>query len=196
MNIYRKLDKLEETELILISRIIKKAFESGDTAPEKISADVTNVIYSYTLLFGYLGKSNTESQIGITLPLQSLLDLSSEKGVIYNLLYEKYKKYEKIIERLNNSILSGNNPRELAYDIKRYTDLSTYQSMRIARTEQMRVYRDVSKNTMKSANITHWEWLSEPDACDTCKDNNGKIFPISVDMNTHPNCRCTMLPVL
>jgi len=48
----------------------------------------------------------------------------------------------------------------------------------------------------ESGLVDEWEWSSEEDACDFCAENNGKRFPVDEPFDTHPNCRCTPLPIL
>ena len=50
--------------------------------------------------------------------------------------------------------------------------------------------------------VAEKEWLTAPECCDICDEMNGKTAPLDEDFEggvslpLHPNCRCTVLPVL
>jgi hypothetical protein len=44
--------------------------------------------------------------------------------------------------------------------------------------------------------VNAWEWIAEDDACDDCPENDGKTFSLDEAMDTHPNCRCSELPII
>ena len=67
----------------------------------------------------------------------------------------------------------------------------------IVRTEQFSIFRETSGRLMEGTGfIKEWEWLTEPDTCDTCLEKNVKKYPIIEVFDTDPNCRCANLPVI
>lgn len=93
-------------------------------------------------------------------------------------------------------IASGQGPRQIASRLRYDLSSQLSDALRIARTESMQAYRTGSLSTYQANSdvVTGWDWLAEPDACDFCLSMNGKHFSISDSLDSHPNCRCTMLP--
>jgi hypothetical protein len=48
-----------------------------------------------------------------------------------------------------------------------------------------------------SGMVKHWRWQVEPSSrpCAICWGMNGHVFPIEMKQRSHPNCRCTMVPL-
>lgn len=75
------------------------------------------------------------------------------------------------------------------------------RAYRIARTETLRAYREGARASYRAnPNIVQsWAWraavenTSRP-PCAACFARHGQLFPISEPMQTHPNCRCRMVP--
>ncbi|GAP07119.1 phage putative head morphogenesis protein, SPP1 gp7 family [Anaerolinea thermolimosa] len=125
------------------------------------------------------------------------IGLSREGTPIYELLKESYP--ETVI-RITNTLLEGISlgyaPEKTARLMREDLAGNLSRALRIARTEQMNTFREVSRMQMEQAGVDSWEWLAEEDACDFCLSQAGKRFPTEQGMETHPNCRCAMLPVI
>ena len=74
------------------------------------------------------------------------------------------------------------------------------KALTIARTETLRSYRTAAhENYNANDDITEgWMWISAHQlrTCPVCWAMHGTIHPLSEMMATHPNCRCTQVPVL
>ena len=98
---------------------------------------------------------------------------------------------------LSRGIIQGQNPRQLARELRQTMDAGVYNSERLLRTELARVQGDVFKNSMEQADYHAYEYIAEPTACKICSALDGKIFQLSemqVGKNMypmHPNCRCS-----
>lgn len=99
---------------------------------------------------------------------------------------------------LNRGIVQGKNPRELARDLRKTFGASIADSERLMRTEMARVQTEVLLDSMNQLELTHYEWVAEPDACKLCAALDGKIFDLK-DMEygltavpRHPHCRCSL----
>jgi len=69
----------------------------------------------------------------------------------------------------------------------------------IARTEQLRVYREASRQQYETSGaVQEYERLcaKQPNTCMACIALDGKIYPTSELMDAHPNDRCTMIPLV
>jgi len=71
------------------------------------------------------------------------------------------------------------------------------RALRIARTEQMQVFRESSKMQMDESGVVKgYELIAEEDACELCQSQTGKIFEFKEEPDLHPYCRCAFLPVV
>jgi hypothetical protein len=59
-------------------------------------------------------------------------------------------------------------------------------------------YRTGLLQTFQASGVVkHWRWQVEPSpsTCAICWGMNGQVFPIETKQRSHPNCRCTMVPL-
>lgn len=74
------------------------------------------------------------------------------------------------------------------------------KALTIARTETLRSYRTAAhENYNANDDITEgWMWISAHQlrTCPVCWAMHGTIHPLTEIMASHPNCRCTQVPVL
>ena len=106
------------------------------------------------------------------------------------------------LKRLRQSLLSGLaagwNPRKVArMAAQEAMGLALGQAMTIARTEMLRAYRMGTLQRYRESEVVEgWIWSAAKDrrVCAACLALDCKEFPLSQEMETHPNCRCTMLP--
>lgn len=107
---------------------------------------------------------------------------------------------ERLGQELINSIALGRNPVETARLAVRRGLGSTFTRMRtIARTEQLRVYREVSLATYSHSGVVdEYRRLSARDSrvCPACLFSDGRTYPISKPFAEHPQGRCTTVPVI
>jgi hypothetical protein len=64
----------------------------------------------------------------------------------------------------------------------------------------MRAYRiSTQENFQANADVVgQWRWMASLsyDTCAACLSLHGELFPLSQEMDSHPNCRCVPLPVV
>lgn len=102
-----------------------------------------------------------------------------------------------------NAISTGASNQDLAKQIREAAAFSKERAMVIARTETASA--DVQGNLIgwrESGVVAGKQWLTDPEqCCDECIAYDGTIVAIDDDFGDgdpplHPNCRCTVLPVL
>lgn len=135
------------------------------------------------------------------LPLQAIktmIGFTQDGTPLYKLLNNSYPETVlKITDTLVQSMALGRNPTVTAGLIKESMNGNLTRALTIARTEQLNVFRESSREQMKESGVVSgWEWLAEPDACDYCSEQDGKIFDLDEAMDTHPNCRCAEKPIV
>lgn len=105
---------------------------------------------------------------------------------------------------LNNLLLTGiatgQNPLTVARQMAAAVpDMLRHKANTIARTEMMRANRGANTKLFKANKdvVKGWKWFSSLDrrTCPVCWAMHGKTFPPGEIMATHPNCRCTQIPI-
>jgi SPP1 gp7 family putative phage head morphogenesis protein len=134
---------------------------------------------------------------------QAAVDALIERNLGYiKGMTEDQKK--AILAELTEGMLRGEGIDQLVKRLTPYIDAGSGKGQSkaelIARTEVMYGLNQGALTRYKKDGIDKIQWLAGPDdrCCDTCINNDGKIFPINNAPNlpVHPNCRCTFLPVI
>lgn len=97
-----------------------------------------------------------------------------------------------------NHVALGRNPRVTARRITDDLGSTLDRALTIARTESLRALRLASQASM-AANpevVQGWTWVCALDdtTCEVCYAMHGEEFDSDEMLDTHPNCRCTMVP--
>lgn len=107
-------------------------------------------------------------------------------------------------QRVEQAIVQGvalqRGPERVSRDIAHALDGNRTRARTIARTEMHRAYREASRRTWRAQGelVAGWEWLCSLDrrSCAACVAMHGTTHPLDEPMQSHPNCRCTMVPTL
>lgn len=95
-------------------------------------------------------------------------------------------------------VTTGRNPREIARDIRRATNIPRIRAETIARTELHRTFREATRKTFeRNADVvTGWIWhcAQQRRTCAACWAMHGTFHPVTESLNGHVRCRCAMLP--
>lgn len=107
---------------------------------------------------------------------------------------------ERMAAELVTSLGLGKSPREAARRALRFgLGQSFTRYMTIFRTEMTRVQRHTSVETYRQTGLVRgYRRLSAKDrrSCIACILTDGMVFPLDHPFDAHPNCRCTLVPVL
>ena len=177
-----QISKYNDTALDAISNAQRQAGKWGIEATE-YSLDYLKV------KFNRLPVSVVENFIGI----------SKQGERLYTLLEKSYPETVlKITDAMLMGIVKGDNPLTVARAMTKVSNIPLTRAMRIARTEQLNIFRKTSLEAMKrSGVVSAWQWYAvSTDACDYCLEHNGKEYDLETIMETHPNCRCTEIAVV
>lgn len=118
-------------------------------------------------------------------PLRDLLDALAEETA------------QDIGDALMDSILAGIHPLDIAQRVRQSAGAGLTRLFTILRTESLRSFREGTRLGFEQAGIQQWRWVASFNqrVCPACLAMHGRVFPISEPFGTHPNCRCTMIPV-
>ena len=98
---------------------------------------------------------------------------------------------------LQSGLIQGKNPRQLARELKKKFDTSTFNVERLMRTELARVQTEAQKQSFERNGFTEYEFIVNGGCCDICAGLSGKHFKVDKMMPgenappMHPHCRCS-----
>lgn len=100
---------------------------------------------------------------------------------------------------LVRGVARGEPARVIGRTIAKSTGVQLSRALTISRTETFRAYREASRMVWdESLAVDRWMWVCSGGAgtCVACWAMDGEVFDTSDPMGTHPNCQCTMVPLL
>ena len=132
--------------------------------------------------------------------IENMVGVATDGGPIQQLLE---KAYPEAVDRMTDALVRntalGINPRQTAREMIEGTAETLNHSLTVARTEQLRVYREASRQQYeKSGMVQSYRRLSAKNdrTCAVCLALDGEVYPTSELMHVHPNDRCTMVPIV
>ena len=91
----------------------------------------------------------------------------------------------------------GQNPRQIARQIRAALGGNLTRALTISRTETIRAYREAAHQAAleQSGILRGWRWCAakQDRTCPVCLALDGQEFPLEQRMISHPNCRCVQL---
>jgi SPP1 gp7 family putative phage head morphogenesis protein len=100
---------------------------------------------------------------------------------------------------LYSALINGDGPPAIASELADVLDTAMSQALTIARTELLGAYRDAQLANYRANGdvVGQWLWSATQDAatCAACLGMDGQVFDLDTEMDSHPNCRCSPLPV-
>ncbi len=106
---------------------------------------------------------------------------------------------EGMTQYLTRAVTQGLNPRQTAREMAKGLRLGLDRALIIARTEQLRVYRESSRLTYEASGVVAgYRRISAKSTrtCLGCLIEDGRVYPVSVPFEDHPNGRCAAVPIL
>lgn len=105
---------------------------------------------------------------------------------------------QKAVDQIVAGVATGRPLPAISRDIAKTAGVSARRAATIVRTEALTAYREASRQRYQAAGVTEWVWVSALDerSCAACWALHGRRFNTSEKMGTHPNCRCTLVPVV
>jgi SPP1 gp7 family putative phage head morphogenesis protein len=202
------IQKLARAGLLTPNQVFRSAEYKAMLAQAQRQMDIfanqaVNIISTEQKAFAVMGWAPALAGVdwvSRSLPVQAILNMigrCQDGSSLYDMLTKNYPEtIGKITDILIRSTAMGINPIETARLMTKEADVIGWKALRIARTEQLNVFRSASLENFKRFNIGQWEWLAQADACEDCLSENGTIHDVDEIMDTHPNCRCCELPVI
>lgn len=163
------------------------------------------------LEYGALGIDHAAQAIGIQydgvgtffdrLPveaIENMVGLTGDGAPLNLLLQDGFGDMANgMINELVRGTALGRNPRRVARDMVRGTAHGLNRAMTIARTEQLRVYRNASQQQYEASGVVvqHRRLAAHDDrVCAACLMQEGEILQPGEPVYDHPNGRCSSVP--
>lgn len=134
-----------------------------------------------------------------TAALDLLIGRASDTGPLGHLLNEIAPLGpDRVRDTLNFGVAAGKNPRVIAREVQQSALITRHRALVIARTEIVGAHREAKKQTWSHTGVVQkWTWVSAKDrrTCAACWAQDGTEHDAGEPMGTHPQCRCTSVPV-
>lgn len=182
-----------------ISNLLTQSFGELSAQQQTQIEEMLSKIYKSTRveIDGMFGKT---FDLTNDFQLKSLLSRPDNNLTLSNRIWSNNTAISQRINKDIGRMLFNNlNPEEIKLALANDFKVSYSAADRLIRTEGSKFYNNAALDSYKSAGIEEVEFLAESDACEEqCQPNDGKIFPIGEGEipPLHPNCRCTILPVI
>jgi SPP1 gp7 family putative phage head morphogenesis protein len=204
-----KMTRLTELEGQLIAnvnrfgRIAGAAVTEGQRAAVGLSVQGTALIADVSLPTGIT--LNNLANIGLgwnRLPeeaFEAFVGISGDGKPVGNLLAELGKPAaDKVKESIRTGIIMGKSPREVATTIRQAAGMPLSRALTISRTEINRAHREATRlNYAANSNVVKgYRRLASKDetTCMACIALDGTLYETNEPLDSHPNCRCAMVP--
>ena len=101
---------------------------------------------------------------------------------------------------LTQCLVTGKKTTELKNILQERFNVSYHRADALVRTEMAHIQNEAAKKRYEDNNITEYEiWAPKDERqCEYCGTLHRKRYPVgaSLPVPAHPNCRCTVLPVV
>ena len=140
--------------------------------------------------FTRLPVSAVENMIGLAgngSPLRSLLIQASPDAI------------NAITKTLITNTALGKNPRETARQMAKSSEIGLQRSLVIARTEQLRVFREASRQQYIASGVVRgYRRMAAHNGrtCAACLALDGQFYPLDTPLADHPSGRCCLVPAV
>jgi hypothetical protein len=202
-----KLENLSENQLYQLE-LYKRFLRDSKEVIQGYDLIASGIITNEQEMFAKLGLISSQELIGVEFSnklnyeaVKFMVGNSKEGTPLYDLLK---KSYPETVDRINttliNSMALGRSPVETARLLQADMDGNLARALRVARTEQINVFREVqSMQYQQSGIVKAKDWVGTDDEklCEICSAGiDNSPYPLDTVMDSHPNCRCSWSPVL
>ena len=134
--------------------------------------------------------------------LQHAANLGSRTGDNYSdrIWKNKAQLIASMKSELTSGIIQGKSIYQVANMMDARLQVGRSQTQRLVRTEYMHALNQGQIETYRSNGYAKLRWVATMDdkTSDICRKRNGKEYAVDnlPDIPAHPNCRCTLVPVI
>lgn len=183
-------------------RVYSEVAETTITAAQE-DAVAMGLRHSVGLMDSALPEAPPGASVSWTrLPKEGMADLvgrMSDGSPLRKTLDSLGKEPGQALENaLIQGLATGQNPKTLAASVRTELGANLTRGLTISRTEILRTYRETSRRSFaaNSEKLEGWWWSAtlDPSTCPSCWAMSGTVHTADETMDSHPNCRCAMVP--
>lgn len=188
----QEMDTFGRIAVTTITAEQRAALQQGQLdAPELMGLGMGPAPPGIAATFDAVPATAFERLVGFTAAGSPLADLFAELGD---------DAAQTVTAELQAGLAAGLNPRKIAIRIKRALGGNLTRALLIARTETLRAYRESTRAVYRENAdlVSGYQWVASLSlrTCGMCLAMHGTVFKTETPFGTHPNCRCTMVPVM
>ena len=130
--------------------------------------------------------------------VESIVGFLADGSPLREVLADLGDRTGKAMEQaLQQGVVAGEAPAQIVKRVRQQAGGALRRLLTIARTETLRAYREGIRIGLESAGYRRWMWVASLSVrtCPACLAMHGRTFNVETPFGTHPNCRCTMVPV-
>ena len=196
----RRLNELVDQvndEILRFGRVLADVTTRHQRSAITIARDQTREIFQLT--------TEPIPNVGSMLPtraVETVVGLMGDGSPIYAYWAENVAPSvaEALKKELLRAVSTGADFRSVTRNLMKTGDITRHRALAIARTEVQRVRREATRAIYQDNDdiISGWEWVAAKSrrTCAACLAMDGRRFKLKDEFPQHPNCRCTMIPVL
>lgn len=188
----REINRTVEQQIAALSRRLDEPL--ADAATDSAQAGVDDATRMLAM--------QTPAAVTVLPPTSSVEQIvaATTRGPLADLLAGIGGQIDRsLVRALVLGVAQGRSPRVIARQMAKLADLPAHRALAIARTEQLRAYREASRATYQAnaGIVDHVIWTATLDqrTCAVCWAMHGTVMPADQVMGTHVMCRCTTIPV-
>lgn len=177
-----------------------EAFASGVIGEEqkayidlggRVAVDVMQTSPSWSGQLRRINPRVVEKMVGVSADGAPLFDLLKQRSLTTTMV-------EGMTKQLIEAVALGYNPEKTARALATGLQGGLTKALTIARTEQIRVYRQASLDQYAAGGVVQYQRHAAKGerTCMVCLALDGQIYAIKDGFASHPNCRCNMVPVI
>jgi SPP1 gp7 family putative phage head morphogenesis protein len=134
------------------------------------------------------------------LPVEQKMVVMYEEKVLSEIKSLTSYQATSLKRAMLTSYSNGETIGQITRRVSEVTGKSISKSITIARTETLAAGNAAAKERYTAAGVETVEWVAALDdrVCPECEGKHGNVYPLdqSPDLPVHPNCRCTLVPVI
>lgn len=131
--------------------------------------------------------------------LETMVGMTANGAPVSDLLRAAYPEAAgAMTDALLDGVARGHNPRVTAAAMARASGMGLQRAMVIARTEQLRAYREAGRAAYQESGVVDGFYrlcAHDSRVCPACLAREGEFIPLSAGpLREHPQGRCSMVP--
>lgn len=165
---------------------ISLAFSQADAVLNFVYEDLpTGMLESFTRFDEYAAR-NITAKLNNESYLKRLTDQFEQQALL------------GVKQILIDGVITGRSTKDIKRDLIKRFEIVPNKAETIARTEVLSAYRDANLERYRlSTTVKAWQWSATLDerTCPVCIALDGQEFSLETPFATHPNCRCSPIPI-